>query len=179
MAPAPVEIAVPLHGMELRRWSLEDAERLLAAIEHSLPDLRAWMPWTKVQPTLESVRTFLERSGVEAGSEVEMGFGLFDANGEVVGGFGLHGRRGPDILEIGYWVRSDRTARGYATAAARTLTDTGFDCFPHVDRMEIRCHPANLASAAVPPKLGYRLETTEAGAQLVWTMTRKGWRSIR
>ena len=31
---------------------------------------------------------------------------------------GLHRRSGPETVEIGYWVRSDRTGRGYATAAA-------------------------------------------------------------
>ena len=179
MSRVPVEIPVPVPGLVLRRWALTDAERLLAAIEHSLPELREWMPWASVQPTLESVRAFLERSGSEAGSVVEMGFGLFEADGEVVGGFGLHRRRGPGILEIGYWVRSDRTGRGYATSAARTLTDTGFVCFPDVDRIEIRCHPANLASAAVPPKLGYHLDTSETGGGLIWAVTRADWRSPR
>ena len=134
MSRVPVEIPVPVHGLVLRRWALADAERLLAAIEHSLPELREWMPWASVQPTL---------------------------------------------LEIGYWVRSDRTGRGYATSAARILTDTGFDCCPDVDRIEIRCHPANLASAAVPPKLGYRLDTSGTGGDLIWAVTRADWRSPR
>ena len=78
------------------------------------------------------------RAGAEAASEETMGFGLFEADGELVGGFGLHRRRGPGILEIGYWVRSDRTGRGYATGAARALTQAAFDGFPDVDRLEIR-----------------------------------------
>jgi len=175
----PVELAVHVHGLALRRWSMADAAPLLAAIELSLPELREWMPWASVQPTLDSVCAFLERSGSEAGSQVEMGFGLFEADGEVVGGFGLHRRRGPGILEIGYWVRSDRTGRGYATAAARALTDSGFDCFAEVERMEIRCHPGNLASAAVPPKLGYRLDGTEPGGHLIWAMARADWQTTR
>lgn len=186
MVRVPDELAVSEHSLVLRRWRAHHADRVLVAVKRSYPELRQWMPWASQPPTFESVRDFLERAGAETGADVEMGFGLFEANGELVGGFGLHGRRGPGILEIGYWVRSDRTGRGYATAAARALTGAALDCFPEVDRVEIRCDPANLASATIPPKLGYHLdreETSEVlavaqtGSQLVWAVTRAGWRS--
>ena len=154
----PEEIDVGFHGLVLRRWRMADASPALAAVEASLPELRRFMPWAMEEPTLESVTAFL--ASVAAGPA--MSFGLLEAGGELVGGFGLHDRRGPGILEIGYWVRSDRTGRGYATAAARALTGVAFDCFPLIDRIEIRCDPANLASAAIPPKLGYRLDRTDA-----------------
>lgn len=173
------EIAVGAHGLVLRRWRMADAARLLGAIESSLPELRLFMPWAMENPTLETVEEFLQ-TVVSGGS---LGFGLFedDGDGEVVGGFGLHDRRGPGILEIGYWVRTDRTGRGYATAATRALTDAALDGFPAVGRIEIRCDPANLASAAIPAKLGYRLDRTEdvpveavaqTGRQQVWVLDR-------
>jgi RimJ/RimL family protein N-acetyltransferase len=74
----------------------------------------------------------------------------------VVGGCGLHRRRA-ECLEIGYWVGSDRHRRGYATAAAQCLTDSGFACVDGVARIEIRMDRANVASAGVPAKLGYEL----------------------
>jgi RimJ/RimL family protein N-acetyltransferase len=80
---------------------------------------------------------------------------------ELVGGAGLHRRIGPGGLEIGYWVRSDRAGRGYATAAARALTQAAFDFLPDIERVEIHMDQANAASAAVPQKLGYRM--TEEG----------------
>ena len=159
----------------LRRWQMDDAPALLAAIESSLPELRPFMPWAMETPTLETVEAFLH--SLSPGQF--MGFGLFedDGHGELVGGFGLHDRRGPGILEIGYWVRSDRTGRGYATATARALTEVALAAFPLVHRIEIRCDPANLASRAVPAKLGYLLDRTEdapveaagqTGRQEVW-----------
>ena len=159
---------------------MTDAASLLAAIERSLPELRRFMPWAVEQPTPASVEAYLADAWTAEPPET-LGFGLFDAGGEVVGAFGLHGRRGPGILEIGYWVRSDRTGRGYATAAAGALTDVSLDRFPLVHRIEIRCDPANLASAAIPPKLGYRLDRTDAveveaeaqtGKQQVWVLDR-------
>jgi RimJ/RimL family protein N-acetyltransferase len=178
----PEEIDVGAHGLLLRRWRMADLADLLAAIERSLPELRRFMPWAMEQPTGESVAAYLEH--VLGGPS--MAFGLFDAGGEVVGGFGLHDRRGPGILEIGYWVRSDRTGRGYATAAARALTDVSFDSFPSVFRVEIRCDPANVASAAVAAKLGFRLHACvdveieaagQTGVQQVWAADRVSWRA--
>ena len=39
-------------------------------------------------------------------------------------------------------------------AVDRALTVAAFAFFPDVDRVEIRCDPANLASTAIPLKLG-------------------------
>src|SRR5215212_6514583 len=149
MAPEHIEVAVD--GLVLRRWQIGDAPSLLVAIERSRAELRRFMPWAVDRPTLASVETYLGDAWTATPPET-FGFGLFDAGGEVVGGLALHGRRGPGILEIGYWVRSDRTGRGYATAAARALTDVAFESFPATFRVEIRCDPANRASAAIPPK---------------------------
>lgn len=171
----PEEIAVA-GGLVLRRWGSDDAPRLLAAIRASLPELRGFMPWAMDDPTPASVEAFLaSRSGAS------LGFGLVDASGELVGGAGLHDRRGPGILEIGYWVRSDRTGRGYATAMAGALTEVAFERFPLIDRIEIRCDPANGASAAVARKLGYTLDRidvvdieaeAQTGKQQVWALQR-------
>ena len=176
---APEEILVA-EGLVLRRMRPSDAPRILAAVERSLPELRRFMPWAMQTPTLESVGEYLK--GAWAPPE-NMGFGLVDA-GAVVGAFGLHARRGPGILEIGYWVRSDCTGRGYATAGAGALTTAAFEHFAGVDRVEIRCDPANLASARVAEKLGYRLDRTETvdveaaaqtGEQQVWAVDRASW----
>ncbi|CAA9211104.1 MAG: hypothetical protein AVDCRST_MAG10-117 [uncultured Acidimicrobiales bacterium] len=178
-AGVPDQIAVGAHGLVLRGWRVDDAPTLLAAIEASLPELRGFMPWAMETPTLETVEAFLR--SLAPGQF--MGFGLFEDGGagELVGGFGFHDRRGPGTLEIGYWVRSDRTGRGYATAAARALTEVAFAAFPLVHRIEIRCDPANVASGAIPPKLGYRLDRTEdveveapaqTGRQDVWVLDR-------
>ena len=174
---APEEIDVGRHGLVLRRWRLDDAPALLAAIEASIVELRRFMPWATTDPTLGSVLEFLG-TVVEGDS---IGYGLFEADGELVGGCGLHDRRGPGILEIGYWVRTDRTGRGYATAVAGALTAVALERFPEVNRVEIRCDPANVASAAIPPKLGYSLDdvvavpieaTAQTGTQQVWAVTR-------
>lgn len=105
------------------------------------------------------------------------------STGELVGGAGLHPKEGK-IAEIGYWVRSDRTGRGYATSAAKALTAAALDYLPDVIKVIIRMDRGNLASAAVPPKLGYTLEGEEVfrematsghtGMGWIWAQSRQG-----
>jgi RimJ/RimL family protein N-acetyltransferase len=59
--------------------------------------------------------------------------------------------------EIGYWMETRHTGQGYATEAARALTDFGFGVLGF-RRIEIRCDALNRASAAVPDRLGYTLD---------------------
>lgn len=175
---APEEIDVGEHGLVLRRLWVDDAARLFAAVEPSIAELRMFMPWAAENPTLQAVTAYLERVWDPPAT---FGYGLYDGTGEVVGAFGLHARRGPGILEIGYWVRSDRTGRGYATASARALAVAALEHFADVDRIEIRCDPANLASGAIPRKLDFRLDrvdeapieaAAQTGKQQVWVKTR-------
>jgi RimJ/RimL family protein N-acetyltransferase len=142
------------------------------------------MPWAMDEPSaLPVLETRLAKFRDDFLSGAEWLYGIFDpAEHAVLGGAGLHPRQGPGVLEIGYWVRADVTGLGYATEAADALTRAGF-ADPAIERMEIRCDPRNLRSAAVPRRLGYRhagtLErnTTTPGGQMrdtmVWELTRQ------
>jgi RimJ/RimL family protein N-acetyltransferase len=83
---------------------------------------------------------------------------------------------GDDAIEIGYWTAAGHTRRGYAAAAAQALTSVAM-ALPGVRHVEIHCDEANIASAAIPRKLGYRLDRMEAhereapgevGRRLIW-----------
>jgi RimJ/RimL family protein N-acetyltransferase len=105
-------------------------------------------------------------------------YGMF-ADGTVVGGCGLHRRRGPDVLEIGYWVHADHVRQGLATEAARLLTAAAF-AVPGIVRVEIHHDRANLASRAVPARLGFTYvgevpdqvdAPAEEGIDCIWART--------
>jgi ribosomal-protein-serine acetyltransferase len=125
----------------------------------------------------------ITRSSSDAGTD--FGF-LFreTATGALVGGGGVHRRVGPGAVEIGYWVRSDRHNRGYATRATQAMTDAAFTFLADIDRIEIHTDRTNIASARVPEKLGYRLLRTEqrekvalghTGDGYVWQRRRDEW----
>jgi len=147
--------------MVLRCWMPDDAPNLKAAIDSSLEHLRRWMPWALDEPSeLGQLTDRLTAFRAAFLSGDDFVYGIFDpAETEVLGGSGLHPRIGPGGLEIGYWIRADLLQRGLATEAARALTLAGL-AIPGVGRIEIRCDPQNVASAAIPRRLGYRHRET-------------------
>ncbi len=66
-----------------------------------------------------------------------------------------------DHIEIGYWLRADTTGQGLATEAAAAGLNVATR-IPRLTRIEIRCDARNIASAAVPRRLGFVLAETVA-----------------
>ena len=177
----------------LRRVHADDAGAIAVAVRASLEHLRPWMPWAT--PDAADLRSQLVRVA-EADELWESGTGFIyvmiardtgppgpdasgmvsDPDGEFVGTIGLHRRPADDAVEIGYWTVAAKTRRGYATAAARALTPVALE-LSATRRVEIHCDEANTASAAIPRKLGYRLDRVEAhereapgerGRRMIW-----------
>lgn len=180
--PLPDRVETP--RLSLRRWTPDDAARLGEAIARSLNHLRPWMWWAAEEPlTLQDRVGVLEGFDRDWQSGGDVVCGAFVDGCVVVGGCGLHRRRGPNTLEIGYWVHADHTRRGYALEMARSLTGVALGV-DRIDRVEIHHDRANLASRAVPVRLGFRFAGEvpdgirapgEAGVDLTWVMTRSGW----
>lgn len=142
----------------LRCWEPADASLLKDAIDGSLPELRRFTPWVIPEPDeVDVLEARLHRFRDQFANAQNFIYGIFaPSETRVLGQAGLYGRVGPDALEIGYWIRSDVTGRGYASEAARALTHVAFvEC--GVQRVEIRCEPDNAASAAIPLRLNYKL----------------------
>jgi RimJ/RimL family protein N-acetyltransferase len=177
---------IDLPGYVLRRMTVEDAPAVSTAATESLEHLRPWMPWA----TAEGVSLQAQRERMAGRAwwwmpDSDYGYGIFLDDGRLVGAVGLHRRVGPGALEIGYWVHVDHVRRGIATASARAATDAGFT-LRGVHRLEIHCDAANIASAAVPARLGYRLASSqnhppeapgEEGRRLIWVIHEREWKT--
>jgi RimJ/RimL family protein N-acetyltransferase len=171
-------------GVLLRRWLIDDAAALERAIEESAEHLRPWMPWMEGSPqSPEQRRAMLaewEREWLDGGDVI---FGVLVEN-QIAGSCGLHRRRGPGVLEIGYWIHAAFLRRGLATTVARLLTDAAFSV-PGIARVEIHHDRANIASAGVPRRLGYEFvgeqpnaqpaAPAELGIDYVWRIERDQW----
>jgi RimJ/RimL family protein N-acetyltransferase len=163
---APVEHPPPPYvvrteRLAIRCWDPRDAPLLKDALDTSLDHLRPWMPWAADEPTTveakaELLRVF--RGRFDLGEDFVYGI-LAPDEDEVIGGSGLHTRRGPGALEIGYWVRASRVGRGFAREATAALTKVAFRICG-VDRVEIHVDPANEASLRIPRALGFTEEGT-------------------
>jgi RimJ/RimL family protein N-acetyltransferase len=148
----------------LRRLQPSDAPAVQNAIIESLDHLRPHMPWAAAEPVSlgeksQTLRKF--RRQFILGSDFNYGIYRHDDDRRrpLVGCCGMHRRIGAGAIEIGYWIHVGQINQGYATEAAAALTRCAFE-LAGMRRIEIHCHPANVASAAVARKLGYRLVVT-------------------
>ncbi|HLY48612.1 MAG TPA: GNAT family protein [Solirubrobacteraceae bacterium] len=172
------------YGVTLRRWRADDVELLHRAVDESYAHLRPWMDWVAQEPlSVEQRRAMLRRweEDWRAGGDIIYGTMIDEAR--VAGGCGLHHRRGPGVLEIGYWTHPAHLRRGIATAAALLLTDAAF-ALPDIEFVEIHQDRANTASRGVPRRLGYELveerpdaraAPAEVGIDCTWRIDREGW----
>jgi RimJ/RimL family protein N-acetyltransferase len=161
----------------IERWRQRDLDSLFSAISASLDHLRPWMPWA-ARHERDSVAQFLAESeaGWERGERFE--YSIRDEQHEVLGSAGLMGRIGPGGLEIGYWVHVEHVRKGIATLVAALLTELAL-ALTTVDHVEIHHDQANMASAAIPARLGFRTIGTfpeepkapaDVGRELRWRL---------
>jgi RimJ/RimL family protein N-acetyltransferase/carbonic anhydrase len=171
----------------LRAWTVDDVEAMAESITASVEHLRPWMPWAALEPlTLDDRRRLITEWDAAWGAGGDVVYGIF-LDGTPIGGSGLHRRRGPGALEIGYWIRVGYTRQGYAKEVTATLTDLAFTV-DGIERVEVHHDRANAASRAVPSALGFDLvaETAdeitspgEEGVDCTWAITKADWQARR
>src|SRR5215472_18939175 len=182
MPEAPAEVLEVPHGL-LSRTTESDADQLAHAVGASLDHLRRWLTWaTEEAADVQAQRRLCRQA--EARWEDASGYRYVLRRGpseQVIGGFNLW-PIGPGAVELGYWVHVDFTGRGYATACARALTQAAL-ALSGVARVEIHTDEANAISAAIPRRLGYRLDRVDerppelpahSGRVQIWVMERPG-----
>jgi RimJ/RimL family protein N-acetyltransferase len=168
------------HGrVVLRRWRPADVATVDRIVSESLEHLLPWMPGA-ARHDRDEAAAFLERCEQQWAAGEAYNYAI-TVDGAEVGSCGMMRRIGPGGLEIGYWVHPAHTRQGIATAAAAALVEEAFT-LPDVTHVEIHHDAANLASAAVPRKLGF-VETFrapredgpaapgETGVVVVWRIT--------
>jgi ribosomal-protein-serine acetyltransferase len=167
------------HGpVILRRYREDDLEAVLTAITESVDHLRPWLPWA-ADYSRASAEEFLASSVQSWEEGTAFNYAITTA-GALAGGIGLMRRIGAGGLEIGYWVHRAYTRRGLATAASAALVEQAFR-LPGVNRVEIVHDELNVASGAIPRRLGFTeverrpmdLPAPDgSGVGVVWRLTR-------
>jgi RimJ/RimL family protein N-acetyltransferase len=146
----------------LRPHAPGDGPALKAAVDANLDHLQRWMDWAMNEPSpLDVIEARISKFATEFTTGPDRGYGIrrIEEPATVIGACGVHARIGPSALEIGYWLDARHTGRGYATEATAAIVRAAF-ALPIIEHVEIRCDPANAASAAVPRRLGFSYVTT-------------------
>jgi len=140
----------------LRRPVDADAASISAAVLASLPELSPFMPWATAghdeAAALEWIR------GEREPDEVQ--YLIVGDDGELAGGCGLNlFNQVNRYANLGYWLRSDRTGRGWATRATVLLARHGLTQLG-LERVEIMMAVENEASRRVAERAGATFEGT-------------------
>ena len=130
----------------------QHAEGLYQAAHASRAELLPWMPWA-TDITLEGNQQYTADAGRwwEAGEEFH--FAVLEDD-LVLGVMGLN--RNPDgSAELHYWIRSDRSGRGYTTEAGERILRWGVEELG-LESFTLWAGVENRASRRVAEKLGFR-----------------------
>ncbi|MGA9191486.1 MAG: GNAT family protein [Anaerolineales bacterium] len=143
----------------LRPYETEDAESIYDAVYASRAELAPWMDWCTPDYSIADTRAWLPKlPGAWERKEI-FGFAILDASdGTFLGGCGLNNIIWEyRIANLGYWVRSNRTGEGVATAAAVPVARFGLEKLG-LCRIEIVAAVGNTASRRVAEKTGATFE---------------------
>ncbi|WP_223702134.1 GNAT family N-acetyltransferase [Sutcliffiella deserti] len=136
-----------------------DGAAVHQAITHSLAELKPWMPFANKDQTVEDVEANIRESYVQFLKREDLRLLVFlKETGEFVASSGLH-RIDWDVpkFEIGYWIDTRHSGKGYITEAVDGIGRFAFEKL-QANRVEIRCDSKNGKSRAVAERNGYTLE---------------------
>ena len=145
----------------LRPPGLRDARAIAKAVNASAAELGEWMPWARETYNLQDAVAFVEAAGRKLRAEEEFTTVMVSRQRRAFVGcctLSVRDWRVPKF-EIGYWLRSDRVGRGFASEATHALARFAFESLAAA-RVEIRVDDRNARSWAVAERLGFAWEST-------------------
>ena len=151
--PTPIET----DRLVLRAPEPETAPLVNEAIRESLAELAPWMPWAQDAPGVEETRQHLQSQQERYLEGLDCSLMLWSReSGAFVGACGLHPRPAdPAWREIGYWIRTACTGRGYATEAVRSVAARAFEALDLTAIQSLPTPPSrSSATCSWPAALG-------------------------
>ncbi len=136
---------------------LKMAKTIFKKVDEEREHLDPWFPWPNATRKIEDTLKYLfdKEEETKKGKKVE--YGIFFKN-EYIGNIAIF-----DIdekhksAEVGYWLSSSHTRKGYMTEALRILERDAFERMK-LNRVELWCDEENQASIGVAKKCGYQYE---------------------
>lgn len=139
----------------LRELEEDHAQQLFEAVDSSKECLQAWLDWSRGPYSLEDAARFIAfaRAGNRDGSGLALG--MFRKQGDrLVGCVGLSGiDRDRSMANLGYWIRTDESGKGYVREACEELLLRAHQDLK-IAKVEIAVHPDNVRSIRVAASLG-------------------------
>jgi RimJ/RimL family protein N-acetyltransferase len=137
-----------------------DGPRVNAAVVESAAELAPWMPWANPTPKVEDTEVWCRQAAAKFLGREQIPFSIYPKDDPTycIGNAGLHHVYWKiPTAEVGYWIRTSETGKGYATEAVGALVKFAFETMK-VNRLQLRCDLKNRRSAGVAERCGFLLE---------------------
>lgn len=135
------------------------------AIKESYKVLHKFMEWARIMPSVENTEEQMRLAAanwiLKKPEEPWLQLLIFDKNNnEFIGCTSFH-HYVWDVpaVETGYWIRTNRSGKGYMTEAINAITRYAFKQLA-VKRITITCDIDNIRSKKIAERLNYSLEAT-------------------
>lgn len=138
-----------------------DGQVVNDAIRASHAELSPWLKFAQEIPTVEETEINIREAHSKFLLRENLRYLVFlKDTEEFVGSTGFHNINW-DVpkLEIGYWMDTRFSKKGYMTEAVHRITESAFADL-QCRRVEIRCESDNWSSRSIPERLGFNLDGT-------------------
>lgn len=163
LSPLLLQISSPIESERiiLRPATIADAPDFYDAIKESQKELSINVGWCKELPSFEKVQENIINAESKWILREAFSFLLIEKESDkVVGDLLIHEINWKiPKFEIGYWIRTSCTGKGFATEAVNITTRFLFTHFK-ANRVEIQCDSDHVKSMKIPQELGYEHEAT-------------------
>ncbi|CAL7959781.1 Ribosomal protein N-acetyltransferase [Gammaproteobacteria bacterium] len=165
MIDFPLPIVTPRLLLRQPIMGYVDAHEYTKAVTESMDELRPWMPWAQYHPTVnqseEYIRECCANWILKNNNNIGLPLWIIEKTSGIFIGHIVMWNIAWDIpkFELGFWMRTSHTHKGYTTEATNALIRY---CFLQlgVRRIEIRCEAKNVRSQLIPQHLGFQLDGT-------------------
>jgi RimJ/RimL family protein N-acetyltransferase len=149
------DVVLSNDALLLRAFRLDDAEAICDAVTESKPELTTWLPWCHEKYTIADTIEFLNGLGAAFQKDGEHGFVIIErATDRFVGATGINQIDKSALrANLGYWLRTTATGRGYAVISTRMVARWAFESLG-LERIEIVVATGNHRSQRVAQRAG-------------------------
>jgi ribosomal-protein-serine acetyltransferase len=149
-------------SLSLKPAELDDAERYLKLVADNYGRLSRWIRVPKPPNTVS------ERKKAHATDLANSGhWWLIEVDSVLVGTIALHHIEPTERWAlVGYWLGEEFTGNGFMTLSLNAVLDWAFSELG-LNRVEIQCALSNVASSAIPERLGIQREAIRRQSEVV------------
>ena len=142
----------------LTKFKEADSPPIYQAITHSATDISPWVTWLSPHYDLKKAEDFVAIQIKNWQDNTEFSFVINDLNNHLLGVISLYVfHTANDVANIGYWMNSAYTRKGYCTEAVKLLAVNALKQL-NLIRIELVVGVDNIASQKVAEKSGAHYE---------------------